>query len=227
MLDEQNRGAVLAVELAKDFDHLVALRRPQARHHLVEQQQLGLGRQRPRHFQSLAVGQGQAFRELVAAIVKTEPRQDRRCAVARLREVGFAMEGTHGDVLQHAQPLERLHELEGASDAGVAGAIGPQAGDHLAVQADGAGVGREDAGDHVEDRGLARAVGSDQGVDGASRNAETHVVHGAQAAEALADIGELESCAAHFGRSAKPSFPASHGHTPAGRYITITSSARP
>ena len=137
------------------------------------------------------------------------------------------MQRADRDVLQHAQALERLHELEGAADAGVAGAIGPQAGDHLAVQADGAGVGREDAGDHVEDRGLARAVGADQRMDRAGRHAEAHVVHRAQAAEALADAVELEPRAAHGRRSPKPSLPASHGHTPAGRYITITSRARP
>ena len=41
------------------------------------------------------------------------------------------------------------------------------------------------------------------------------------------DAGELKSCAAHFRSSPNPSFPASHGHTPAGRYITITSNAKP
>jgi hypothetical protein len=97
----------------------------------------------------------------------------------------------------HAQPLERFYELEGAADAGVADAIGPQPRDHLAVETDGAGVGRKCAGDHVEDRGLARAVGTDQGVDGAGRHGEADVVHRPQAAEALAQPVDLQARAAH------------------------------
>ena len=134
-----------------------------------------------------------------------------------------AMQGADRDVLQNAQSLEGPHDLEGPADACVAHAIGPQAGDLPSVEPHRAGARRMDAGDHVEDRGLARAVGTDQRVDRAGRHGEADVVHGAQAAEGLAQAVDLEARAAHL----RPIRAASHGHTPAGRYITMASRARP
>jgi len=163
----------------------------------------------------------------VPAIVQAELHQDVGRVGARIGKGRPAVQGTDRDILQHAQPLERLHDLEGAADTGVADEVGPQPRDLPSVEAHAAGVGPVDAGDHVEDRGLAGAVGSDQGVDGTGRHVEGDVVHGAQAAEALADPVEFEPGAAHFCLSPKPRRSAIQGQTPAGRYITITSRARP
>ena len=138
VLDQQDGEAGALVELAQEGHHDVDLGGPQPGHHLVEQQQLGLGGERARHFEALAVGQGQAFGELVAAVVEAEARQDRRGSLARLGEMGLAMQCAHGDVLQHAQALERLDDLEGAADAGIADAVGPQPGDRPAVELHGA-----------------------------------------------------------------------------------------
>ena len=76
---------------------------------------------------------------LMPAVGEAEPLQDRLGAVARLGEMRPAVQRADGDVLQHAQALERPHDLEGAADAGVAHLVGPQAGDRPAVEADGAG----------------------------------------------------------------------------------------
>ena len=227
MLDQQNGEASCGVEFAQEGNHHVDFRRTQTRHHLVEQQQFGPGRERARHFETLAVGQGQVLGKLVAAVVQAEPLQDRLGRGTRFGKPRLAMQRTDRDVLEHAQSLERLHDLEGAAHARVAHAVGTQAGDRLAVERYRAGGRRVDAGDHVEDRGLARAVGADQRVDRAGGNGETHVMHGAQATEALADTRELEARAAHLRGSPKPRRVAIHGQMPAGRYITMIISASP
>ena len=219
---------VSALSSRRNADHDVDLGRAQARHHLVEQQQLGLGRERARDFEPLAVGQGEALGQLVAAVGEAEALQDRprpraRASASRGRRCSAPMvtfsstlRPLNGRTIWKVRPTPASHTRSGRRPEIV-----------LAVEADGAGGRRVDAGDHVEDRGLARAVGSDQRVDRAGRHAEADIVHRAQAAEALAEAGELEPRAAHRLRSAKPSRAASHGQTPAGRYITITSRARP
>ena len=230
MFDQQDGEAGADIEVAQEGHHHVDLGGAQAGHHLVEQQELRFGRQRPRYFEALAVGQGEALGRLMTPVVQAEPLQDVGSGGACVAERRPAVESADRDVLQHAQPLEGLHDLEGAADARVADEVGPEARDLPAVQADGAGIGAVDAGDHVEDRGLAGAIGADQRVDCASRHAEGDIVHGAQAAEVLADAGKFQTsarAAAHRRFSPKPKRSAIQGQTPAGRYITMIRSARP
>src|SRR3546814_12132012 len=66
-----------------------------------------------------------------------------------------------------AQLLERLDDLEGATDAGMADAVGPEPVDAAAGEADAAFIGAKDAGDHVEAGGLAGPVRADQADDAA------------------------------------------------------------
>ena len=66
-----------------------------------------------------------------------------------------------------------------------ADAIGPQAGDIAAVQEDAAGVGRLEAGDQIEQRRFAGAVGTNDADDLALVHIEGDVSVGGQAAVAL------------------------------------------
>ena len=80
------------IELAQERHHDIDLGWAQARHHLVEQQQPGFGCQRARHFQPLAVGQGEALGELVAAVEKAQAVENGGGAVARLGEMRLAVQ---------------------------------------------------------------------------------------------------------------------------------------
>ena len=60
MLGEEKRHAGIAREFGEGRDHGVDLGRTQTRHHLVEQQDLGLGGERARRFEALALGQREA-----------------------------------------------------------------------------------------------------------------------------------------------------------------------
>jgi hypothetical protein len=57
---------------------------------------------------------------------------------------------------------------------------------------DAAGARRQHAQHHVDHRGLARAVGADQGHDLAGRDFEGDLVHRGQGAVALAELLDLQ-----------------------------------
>src|SRR5205085_7725351 len=114
-----------------------------------------------------------------------------------------------------------LHDLERAADAGSADLVRPQPLDLGTVEDDGAGIGRVNARDHVEDGGLAGAVRPDEAVDVAFGNLERGMVHRAQAAEGLRDRADLEERAHSF------SLFASAGQMPCGRNITTAKSTTP
>jgi hypothetical protein len=68
----------------------------------------------------------------------------------------------HHQVLAHRHRAEFMRDLEGAQQALVEQLVRRQAGDVLAVHEDLAAGRRQPPGDHVEQRGLARAVRADQ-----------------------------------------------------------------
>jgi hypothetical protein len=95
----------------------------------------------------------------------------------------FPEKGADHHIFQDRQAGKGLDDLEGAADAGGADLIGPHAMNGFAFENNRAGVGREDARDHVEDRRLARAVRPDKGVDAAFGELERRVRHRLEAAE--------------------------------------------
>jgi hypothetical protein len=101
-------------------------------------------------------------------------------------------EGADHDVFQHAHGIEAAHDLEGARDAEPRAGDRPQARDPLAVEPDLARIGRDLAGDAVEQRGLAGAVRTDQAQDLALGDAEADLDIGGDAAERLGDPVDLK-----------------------------------
>jgi hypothetical protein len=156
----------------------------------------GLGGQRPRQLQALAVQQ----RELGARRV-APPRQ-----TALLDRIGGAIEclvatqsGTETRCdergLEHAHAVKRTRHLEGAADARGAAPFGRHGGDVVPAPGDTPGVGRDLAGDQREQRRLARAVGADDADDLALTQGEREVVDDLQAAIALAQAFDREHAA--------------------------------
>ncbi len=222
VLDQEDREAGLAIELDQDLDHAVGLRRPQSRHHLVEQKELGVGRERARDLEALAVGQGQGRGLLVALAEQIELREHLMSARTRLRQLAPVQQRAHDHVVLDRQAGKRAHQLEGAADATPAHRVRREPIDALVPERDGALIGGEHPGDDVEQRGLARAVGADDGEDRALGHAEAHPVDREQAAEPLAYPVDCQQ-RAHGLRPVRPSLRASHGHTPSGRIITTRS----
>src|SRR5262249_28508716 len=108
----------------------------------------------------------------------------------------------HADqhVLEHGHVIEQPLALEGPGDDEGGDPVTGQAGQLVwaAVEREVAGGGPVEAGDRVENGGLARAVGADEADDLALLHPEGEIVHGPQASEVLDEACRLEQ--GHPGR---------------------------
>jgi hypothetical protein len=188
VLDEEDGQAFAAVEAAEHLDHLVALGRPEAGHDLVEEQQARPRGERARDLQALAVGQGERGCGQAALGVQAQLLENGPGKAAGFRDAAGAMQSADDDVVEHREPGEGLHDLESAPDPRGADLVRAQPIDSLSFEKNLAGIGRVDARDDVEDRGLAGAVRADQAVDVALGHGERCVAHRAQPAEGLRDV---------------------------------------
>ena len=167
-------------------NRLIDLRGVEPRHHLVQQQDARLRRQRARHFQPALVDGGEVLGGRLFA--RGQPDEVDRLArlLARGHDVAVAQEGAGHDIGKHGHRAERLCDLEGACEAERTDVVRPQADDFLPECQHGTGIGVMKAGDEMKARGLAGAVRPDQRDRLVLLDGEADVLHGAQAAEALA-----------------------------------------
>ena len=107
-------------------------------------------------------------------------------SIARITPDLRAAVAAQRHVLQHRHLGNHLHVLEGARDAQPRDGARALAADGLAAPVHRAARQRQHAGDQVEERGLAGAVGADQRDDVAAVQVEADVVDGHQPAELLA-----------------------------------------
>ena len=202
VLDHQDGDA--AVAQAADHRHDVAdLRRVQAGQHLVEQQQLRLGRQRPRQLQPLAAGDGQRIGRPVEHVGETDLARHLFGGGKRGLARAMMQMRADPDVLAHRQPGEGLHDLEGAGDAAPRQPMRRLAGDVLAAIAHSAVARLEEAGDDGEQRGLAGAIGADERGDAALRRRKRHAVDRQQSAETARHVLHRQQRLSHGGPPAQ------------------------
>jgi hypothetical protein len=144
VLDQQDGQALGAVDVAEHFDHLVALGRAQAGHHLVEQQQARARGEGARDFEALAVGQGERGGGQVRFRVEAQLSQDRAGRILGSEACFERCKRADDDVVEHVSPANGFDELESAADAGGAHLVRAQPVDALAFEHDLAAVGRVD-----------------------------------------------------------------------------------
>src|SRR6185295_12658121 len=96
-------------------------------------------------------------------------------------------------VIQHRHARKQSNVLKRARDAARGDLIRTQTVDALTVEVNRAGRRLVDAGEQVEDRGLARAVGTDETVDLALLHGHIQLVDGAQTAEANRRLISLQN----------------------------------
>src|SRR6267143_1171734 len=126
----------------------------------------------------------------------------------------------HDQVLQHRHAVERARDLEAAGDAAPRALVGRQARDLLAAEHDRAGLVAQRAGDAVDERGLARAVGADEAEALAFGHLETDLRQRGEAAEVLRHAFYLEERSSHLSFFNNP-------RTPSGAATTNTTSSTP
>src|ERR1043166_1081611 len=236
VLDEQDRDALRADR----FDERAepgGLGGIHPRRRLVQREELGRGREGACHLQAALVSVGQASRRIVgtgADADELEQLQRAPLGVALLAQ-GRAVSQDRADdagpgarvpadhhVLERRKVGEQADVLEGARDAGDRHLMGRQPAQRLVVEREAPAVGRVDPGEHVEERGLAGAVGADQAEDFPGRDLERHFAQRLHAAEALADPRRAEP--AH---EVSSRLRTAEGSSPAGRNSMMSTSASP
>ena len=174
--------------VASRVKQLLALVLVEAGGRLVEEQKARPHRQRAGDLDHALVAVGQRGRG------RARPALDAHARERRLRphgRLGAARADAHGGdhhVLEHAQAAEQAHPLEGPGEPGAGDLIGRPAGQVAAERQDPAAGRRQHAGDHVDQRRLARAVGADQPQDLAALEPQADAVDRAQLVEVLADL---------------------------------------
>jgi hypothetical protein len=111
--------------------------------------------------------------------------------VAKRRGDGHVLAG-HEQVLVDREVVEQLDRLEGPGQAEARAPVGAQAPDVAAPEHDPPGGGPGVAGQGVDHRGLARAVGADQPVDGTLRDLQVDVGDGHDPAVGDAQAGDVQ-----------------------------------
>src|SRR6202165_2183089 len=169
------------------------------RSRLLEQQQHRVDAQRAGDLDDTLLAERQAARERIDLVAKADAFDLARRLRQQFRLVG-AVETEHAgdgtgmaaqmradrDVFQHTHVRHQFDMLEGAGDAELCYFLWRRVVDFPAENRDRAARRGEHAGDQVEGRALAGAVGADQGDDFARLDVEGDVVDRDHAAELLA-----------------------------------------
>src|SRR5262249_14246516 len=139
--------------------------------------------------------------------------------------VAAASPRRHPHVVEDAHAREETDVLKGPSDTETDDLVCPGPTDRPAVEDQRAGRGGQESGDHVEERGLARAVGTDQGEDRMPRDRERDLVERAEPAEVPGhSIDGEEGIVAHRASTVLAAVPGRHH---ARTRCTSTSSTKP
>src|SRR5882762_859565 len=239
VLDEQHGDAAIANRL----DQLAkreALRGVHARRGLVEREQLRLGGESARDLEAPLVAVRQAARGVVGAAADADIVEQLRRARFDLFFLFYRLSvSEHGaddagmaahvtadhHVLQRRQVGEQTDVLERAGNARGGHLVRLQAGQRVAVEQERAGVGRVKPRQHVEERGLAGAVRTDQPENFAAADGKRDLGKRLQAAKAFGDAVGLQKRHAACPMSSR--FLTAEGSRPAGRNSITSTSARP
>src|SRR5215510_10175235 len=193
VLDDQDRESFAVMQRPDQGSKRLDLAAAEAGEGLIEQEELRPGGERARDLEPPQVAIGQDVHRptgLVAEPDLTEPALRPRARMSGVANRGSQTCDLH--VLQHGHAEERTRELEGARQASVDDPMGLETRERMAVEVHGSRIGRQESGEQVEQRGLARAVGPEHAGDRTRLQREGYVLDGMQAAEALVEAVDLE-----------------------------------
>ena len=196
VLDQQHRQ--IRRDALDDGADALALGGGETGQRLVEQQHARRGGERHAHVEQAlaAIGQHAGFGLLDAGEAEIADggvglgvdRLDRQRIGDGIEALGVPRLHGEADVLADAERRKQIGDLERAADAGARDLLRRVAGDRLAQQRHRALVGRKHAGQQIERRGLAGAVGADQRMQRAVGDRDVDALHRLDAAEALDDV---------------------------------------
>src|SRR6266536_1078429 len=202
---------------------------------LVEEDDARIGHQGAPELEELLLPAGQGGGGIVGHASEIQAAGDGGRALAQLRLApahrggprdglperlaGLAGAVEH-EVFDDGQPRESSGDLKGAHEAAPGDPVRGLPGDVAPVEDDAARLGRDEAGDAVEQRGLARAIGTDEAGDGALLHVEVHAVEGVNAVEAAGQRAHLEEGHGPRGRIPYPAVGVRYTPAPGARRHT-------
>ena len=185
----------------------VALGAGHAGRGLVEEQDLRLQAQRDRELDQALAAVGQLPDAVPRVLRELQGLQQVHRLVDHVPpQAGGPKHGRGGadalgdrevDVVQHREPAEQPIDLEGARDAELDPFGLGDARDVTSLEQHRARRGRDQAGQEIDERGLAGAVGTDQRVARAGLQAKVDVARGGERAEDATEAAGLEQGRAH------------------------------
>src|SRR5882672_10458595 len=192
LLDQQDRHALFLVDAPDDGEDLPHQDRRQAKRRLIEQQQRRAVHQRAPDREHLLL----AARELSGRLVQPFP-EPRKISVDEFQIVSdgvavLARIGAHHQVLAHAQERKHLAPLGHVAKTEPHDLVGFHALDRLAEKFDRALLRIENAGNGLQHRGLAGAIGAQQRYDFSVRDLDTDAPDRHDRAVVTLDIAELQ-----------------------------------
>src|SRR5882672_4601281 len=193
VLDQQD-GLATVAKPAHRLEQVVEQRAVHAGGGLVEQDQRGIAHEDADELHQLLL----AVRQVAGVFVREALELDEAEQLSRPGlGVGQAPTRHHQEILERRQLGEHADDLEGPADPAARDLVRLEPVDPLAVEAHASGVAPLDAGDAVEERGLARPVGPDEAVDTPRLERQRHAIDRGDAAEALAQPLHLENGSRH------------------------------
>src|SRR6267154_5819132 len=185
VLDPDDGDAKLVANLAQHVGGLVHLGVIEPAQAFVRQQQFRPGRKRLGQLQLLQAGGAQPV-DTDGAVRRQADHGERafggvlgfRTAVPALPEVA-----SQRHIVEYRQPVKRSRDLEGPADAAIDDPVRRETRDLRPGEFNRTRRRRKRAGEHVEDRALARAVRADQAEDLALIDLERYLVDGREAAK--------------------------------------------
>src|SRR5262249_7753064 len=176
--------------------------------------------------EALALGQRETGGGLLGLGAQADALHDGPRVRARTRRHRMPSQRADHDVVQHAEPRERAHDLKGAGQSERADRVRGQAAERAPAKADVTGVRGQKPGQQIEDRRLAGAVRSDEAEHLALVDREIEAVDGLNAAEALGEAMRLEQLQRRRRRHRR-SMRARRGYAPSGKNNTTAISRMP
>src|SRR5580765_4085014 len=185
----------------------VALRAGHAGRGLVEEQDLRLQAQRDRELDQALAAVGQLGDAVLGVVRKLQGLQQMHRLLDHVQaQAGGPKHGRGGadalgdgevDVVQHREPAEQPIDLEGTRDAELDACGLGDARDVTTLEQHLARRGRDQAGQEIDERGLAGAVGTDQRVARAGLQSKVDVARGNERAKGATETTGLEQGHGH------------------------------
>ena len=174
--------------------HLAAQLEVEGAERLVEEQHLRVVDQRAGDGDALLLAAGELVR-LACGPARRAGRARASRSTCFFTRLDAAPAQAEGDVLEDVEVREERVDWKTVLTGRL---YGGRCGDVLVAEADGAGGGLLQAGDHAQGGGLAAAGGAEQGEEGALRDGQVERVDGGEGAVGLADPGEADVAAVVF-----------------------------